>query len=152
ASLGRAMMTEDAIYVPLNDTIVKLGLGGDEGAGDVQAEMKVRLGTGAPLGNLYSDGERIWVVGANRLYALGPDDGSDSEKEEEPSDKVEKDAEAAEDKKVVARQRGVGSRLRAAVRANQEAESAKQEAERARRAAEQAENEKQADDDDDGTP
>jgi hypothetical protein len=32
----------------------------------------VELGTGAPVGNLFSDGEKIWVQGANRVYALGP--------------------------------------------------------------------------------
>jgi tetratricopeptide (TPR) repeat protein len=75
-SLGRAMLTGNGVYVPLENRILKLGLTGRAGAGDVQAEMKVRLGTDAPLGNLYSDGQRIWVLGANRLYALGTDDGS----------------------------------------------------------------------------
>ena len=75
-SLGRAMLTGNGIYVPLNDRILKLGLDGKDGAGDILADMKVRLATSAPIGNLYSDGHRIWVVGGNRLYALGPDDGS----------------------------------------------------------------------------
>ena len=50
------------------------------GATDLQVSV---LGFGgAPLGNLYSDGEKIWVHGANRLYVLGKsleagDEGSD---------------------------------------------------------------------------
>lgn len=72
-SLGRAMLTEDAVYVPLSRSILKLGLNGKNGGGDVQQTIPVRLGVDAPIGNLYSDGRRIWVVGANRLYALDPD-------------------------------------------------------------------------------
>lgn len=72
-SLGRAMLTEDAVYVPLSQSILKLGLDGKNGAGDVQKQIPVRLGVDAPIGNLYSDGRRIWVVGANRLYALDTD-------------------------------------------------------------------------------
>ena len=34
-------------------------------------DVKSNLGTGAPVGNLYSDGLKIWVLGANRVYALG---------------------------------------------------------------------------------
>ena len=92
-SRGRAMMTEDAIYVPLDSKIVKLGHDGKEGSGDVQATMNVRLGTRAPLGNLFSDGERIWVVGGNRLYALGPDDGTDdpSKSDESKQDEGQQD-------------------------------------------------------------
>ena len=101
-SLGRAMLTENGIYVPLQDRIVKLGLDGLDGSGRVLAEMPVRLGTTAPLGNLYSDGQRIWVVGGNRLYALGPDDGSISDATEpavpEPTDiELRTDEEDEED-------------------------------------------------------
>jgi outer membrane protein assembly factor BamB len=76
ASSGRAMLTTDAIYVPLGSSIQKLGLRGRNGDGEVMGTFPVVLGTGAPIGNLFSDGEKIWVSGGNRLYVLGDDDGS----------------------------------------------------------------------------
>ena len=85
-SFGRAMLTEDAIYVPVGKHIVKLGLGGKQGEGDVQAVIPVRLGLDVPLGNLYSDGQRIWVVGANRLYALGEFTAEETESSEPSTD------------------------------------------------------------------
>ncbi len=85
-SLGRAMLTENAIYVPVENQIIKLGLDGNQGAGDVQATIPVRLGVDAPLGNLYSDGKRIWVVGANRLYALDEMTSTDLEPNESTTD------------------------------------------------------------------
>lgn len=76
-SLGRALLTEDGVYVPLREKIIKLGLKGNDGLSLALGEMKVRLGTKAPLGSLFSDGNRIWVLGGNRLYALSPDDGKE---------------------------------------------------------------------------
>ncbi|MGI9517048.1 MAG: PQQ-binding-like beta-propeller repeat protein [Pirellulaceae bacterium] len=110
-SLGRGMVTPEALYVPFDNKILKMGLRGDGGAGDVIQEIPVNLGTQAPVGNLYSDGQRIWVAGGNRLYALGPDDGSiratpgDDEEQENNSDESaegededdDKDATTAED-------------------------------------------------------
>jgi outer membrane protein assembly factor BamB len=69
-SLGQAMLTADALYVPLKDSIQKLGLAGRDGDGDVLGTFPVELGTDAPVGNLYSDGDKIWVTGGNRLYVL----------------------------------------------------------------------------------
>ncbi len=76
-SLGRAMLTRDGLYVPVANTIVKYAIGGDAHEEEMQlgtelARANVDLGIDAPLGNLFSDGQRIWVVGANRIYALGP--------------------------------------------------------------------------------
>ena len=68
------MLTPDGLFVPVEDSIVQYSL---EGGRDNKAEqlgvVKVDLGTDAPVGNLYSDGQRIWVHGASRLYALQPD-------------------------------------------------------------------------------
>ena len=71
-SQGRGMLTEDAIYIPVDNGIYKYSLGGKNGKAQVVAKVGVNLGTDAPVGNLFSDGQRIWVHGGNRLYALGP--------------------------------------------------------------------------------
>ena len=71
-SQGRGMLTEEAIYIPVDNGIYKYSLSGKKGKAQVVAKVGVNLGTDAPVGNLYSDGQRIWVHGGNRLYALGP--------------------------------------------------------------------------------
>ena len=71
-SLGRGLLTPDGIYMPVEDMIYHFDLNGDDGDSKLIAKTHVDLGTPAPLGNLYSDGQRFWVHGANRLYALGP--------------------------------------------------------------------------------
>ena len=70
-SHGRGMLTSDGIYVPVEDRILKFSLKGKNKQVEQVAEVKVELGSEAPVGNLYSDGEKIWVLGANRIYALG---------------------------------------------------------------------------------
>ncbi len=73
-SRGKAMLTPDGVFVPVEDSIIQYSLEGDsDGTADEVAVAKVDLGTEAPVGNLYCDGDRIWVHGANRLYALQPD-------------------------------------------------------------------------------
>lgn len=73
-SRGKAMLTPDGVFVPVEDSIVQYSLEGDsDGRADEVGAVKVDLGTDAPVGNLYSDGQRIWVHGASRLYALQPD-------------------------------------------------------------------------------
>ena len=78
-SLGRGMLTPNGIYMPVEDNIYHFDLLGDKGKGNVLAKVHVDLGTNAPVGNLFSDGERIWVHGANRLYALGKAPEDDDE-------------------------------------------------------------------------
>ena len=70
-SYGRGMLTADGIYLPVGNKIVQIGLTSSSEKPEIIRESRVDLGTGAPLGNLYSDGEKIWVHGGNRLYALG---------------------------------------------------------------------------------
>ncbi len=65
-SLGRGCLTDDAIYVPVRDSIVKLDLE----KGREQVQVGVALTTGDPVGNLYSDGEKLWVTGGGRVYAM----------------------------------------------------------------------------------
>ena len=71
-SLGRGVLTPSGIYMPVEDSIYHFDLNGNDGSSKVIAKAHVDLGTKAPVGNLYSDGQRFWVHGANRLYALGP--------------------------------------------------------------------------------
>ena len=73
-SHGRGMLTPKGIYIPVEDTIYEFDLAGQKGKAKLLNKVHVDLGSGAPLGNLYSDGERFWVHGANRVYALGPTD------------------------------------------------------------------------------
>ena len=68
------MLTSDGIYLPVENEIHKFSLEGKRNKPVRLKTAKVDLGTGAPVGNLYSDGNRIWVHGANRVYALGPAD------------------------------------------------------------------------------
>ena len=70
-SLGRGIVTPSGIYVPVNNSIYQFSLHGKKGKADLLAKVHVELGSEAPVGNLYSDGKRFWVHGANRLYALG---------------------------------------------------------------------------------
>ena len=71
-SQGRGMLTPDGIYLPVGNKIYKFALRGKTDRPEILATATVELGSGAPLGNLFSDGKRIWVHGGNRLYALGP--------------------------------------------------------------------------------
>ena len=105
-SLGRGMLTQDAVYVPVENRIVKYDLT----SGDEIARANVDLGSGAPVGNLYSDGQRIWVVGANRLYALGsaPEPPAEEESESEGEDKAE--GEDSDDKKSESKSKGNGAK------------------------------------------
>jgi len=66
-SFGRGALTETAIYVPLKESILQLDLQ----TGAVQQRTSVLLPNDEPVGNLYSNGERLLVVGLERVYALG---------------------------------------------------------------------------------
>lgn len=72
-SCGRGMLTPNGIYMPIEDSIWKFDLAGHNTSAKKIGDVTVDLGTGAPVGNLYSDGKRIWVLGGNRIYALAPE-------------------------------------------------------------------------------
>lgn len=65
-SLGRGVLTEDAIYVPVMNSVLKLDLE----KGRELSQVGVQLTTDDPVGNLFSDGEKLWVAGAGRVYAM----------------------------------------------------------------------------------
>ena len=69
---GRGMVTPQGVFVPVGKAIWRFGLKAKKGRAEVLNQVEAFLGTGAPVGNLYSDGQRIWVHGASRLYALSP--------------------------------------------------------------------------------
>jgi outer membrane protein assembly factor BamB len=65
-SFGRGALTGDAVYLPVKDSILKLDLA----KGAEMAHVGVSLTTDDPVGNLYSDGEKLWATGAGRVYAM----------------------------------------------------------------------------------
>jgi outer membrane protein assembly factor BamB len=65
-SFGRGCLTEDALYLPANDSILKLDLD----KGEPLLKVGVVLTSDEPVGNLFSDGEKLWAVGAGRVYAM----------------------------------------------------------------------------------
>lgn len=81
-SRGRAMLTPSGVFVPVESAILQYPLRSQTPGQTIEpiASVEVNLGTDAPLGNLYSDGNRIYVQGANRLYALGlPSESNDDQ-------------------------------------------------------------------------
>ena len=71
-STGRGMVTPQGVFVPVGNAIWRFGLKPKKGRAELLNQVEAFLGTESPVGNLYSDGERIWVHGASRLYALSP--------------------------------------------------------------------------------
>lgn len=65
-SFGRGMLTDRGLYIPTQDSIVML----DMKTGEPVQEVSVSLTNGYPVGNLYSDGRKMWVLGMNRVFAL----------------------------------------------------------------------------------
>jgi outer membrane protein assembly factor BamB len=72
-SQGRGVLTPQGLYLPVEDSIYHFSLSGEDGGGELLSRVQVRLGTKAPVGNLYSDGSQFWVHGGNRLYVLAPE-------------------------------------------------------------------------------
>ncbi len=63
---GRGCLTEDAIYLPVKDSVLKLRL---DNLADV-SQVGVSSTSGDPVGNLYADGEKLWMAGPSKLSAL----------------------------------------------------------------------------------
>lgn len=66
-SYGRGMVTGDGVYMPVENSIVKFDLE----TGKAVKRVGVSLSGREPVGNLFSDGERIWTYGMNEVHALG---------------------------------------------------------------------------------
>jgi outer membrane protein assembly factor BamB len=65
-SFGRGCVTDDSVYLPVRDSILQL----DAEKGREISQVGATLTSDEPVGNLYSDGEKLWVVGAGRIYAM----------------------------------------------------------------------------------
>jgi len=65
-SMGRGVLTENAIYVPVKDSVAQLDLK----TGQIVSQVGVTLPAELPVGNLFSDGEKLLVLGLARVYAL----------------------------------------------------------------------------------
>lgn len=65
-SYGHGCLTADALYIPVKDSILKL----DPETGKEMGQVGVALPTDDPVGNVYSDGKKLWVAGAGRVYAM----------------------------------------------------------------------------------
>lgn len=89
ASLGRAMLCANGLYVPLNDTIIRFDISEPLQEPRVAQIAHVNLGNFGQVGNLYSDGQRIWIQGLNRLIgtaAVGePEEGSNPQAPHPPT-------------------------------------------------------------------
>ena len=70
-SLGKGILTPQGIFVPVGKKILQFELSPEKltTMPDPVRSISVDLG-GADVGNLFSDGERFWVHGGNRIYAL----------------------------------------------------------------------------------
>jgi outer membrane protein assembly factor BamB len=65
-SFGRGCVTDDIAYIPVRDSILKLDV---ENGKDV-GQVGVRLTSADPVGNLFSDGEKLWIAGGARVYTV----------------------------------------------------------------------------------
>ena len=66
SQFGTGVVTEDAIYIPSGSAIVRLS----PEDGRELARAKLVTTTGEPVGNLYSDGQRLLGIGLARVYSL----------------------------------------------------------------------------------
>ena len=88
---GRGALTPDGIYVPAaSSKVIKLGL--EDGAR--LTEYSVAVEDDQPVGNLYCDGERVFGMGLQRVYAIGKAEPA----KEEPKDVEKKDGAKNEEK------------------------------------------------------
>ncbi len=67
-SFAHGMLTENALYVPLADSIARLSLE----TGEITRQFPVKAEASEPVGNLFSDGKRIFSFGLRRIYTLVP--------------------------------------------------------------------------------
>ncbi len=69
-SLGRGLLTRSGLYIPVQDSIWHFSLEGKNSRAHVLGTTTVDMGTGAPVGNLSTDGRHLWATGGYRLYRL----------------------------------------------------------------------------------
>ena len=70
-SLGKGILTPQGIFVPVENEILQYELNAEKLATSPNPVRAIAVDLGGDeLGNLFSDGERFWVHGGNRIYAL----------------------------------------------------------------------------------
>ncbi|MDZ4687032.1 MAG: PQQ-binding-like beta-propeller repeat protein [Planctomycetaceae bacterium] len=62
-SFGRGTVTDQAVYVPVEHKVLKL----NSQTGEQLASLTLQPADGAPVGNLFVDGERVVVLGAGQV-------------------------------------------------------------------------------------
>jgi outer membrane protein assembly factor BamB len=67
---GKGILTWDSIYIPVAGEIWQYGLNPKTSNPEPLARFPVNMGIDVPVGNLTSDGNRIWVQAANRIFVL----------------------------------------------------------------------------------
>jgi outer membrane protein assembly factor BamB len=65
-SFGRGALTAEAVYLPVKDSVLHLGTE----KGEIISQVGFTSPSGEPVGNLFTDGQRLYGVGAGRVYAL----------------------------------------------------------------------------------
>lgn len=84
-SFGRGVLTDDAIYLPVKDSVVQIDLETGKTVGRLGVDQPMggenENATPLPFGNLYSDGERIFVVSPGHVAALTPLKETDDDEE-----------------------------------------------------------------------
>jgi hypothetical protein len=78
-SAGFGILTNDGIFVPVENSVWKFALRPAESMPGPVARAAVNLGYEAPLGNLASDGRHLWVQGGNRMARLEPESSAASD-------------------------------------------------------------------------
>lgn len=68
-SYGRGLLTPNAIYLPGATSLIELNI--DDGK--VRREVPVETVDNQPLGNLFTDGERVYSLGLRRVYCFEPE-------------------------------------------------------------------------------
>ena len=70
-SMGKGMLTPQGIFVPAGKQILHFDLMPKKLTTQPKPARKISVDLGgANVGNLFSDGDRFWVRGGNRIYAL----------------------------------------------------------------------------------
>lgn len=69
-SLGRGILTESGILLPVGQEIWEFALQPDTSTPSPVRRTPVNLGMDAPVGNLMSDGSHLWVHNGNRIFRL----------------------------------------------------------------------------------
>ncbi len=87
-SYGRGMLSKSGIYIPMQDSIARLSVADGELLETIDVEAREG---GRPLGNLYTDGERIYSVGFRKLDALRIREAGESLSEPAPRPRAQEE-------------------------------------------------------------